>query len=230
MPSRDQEQGVVIVEREPEDLESDIRIHHRHELVARTITPCLERREHDAQILLEPLVRAEREPAHLRMQAIRADDEVELPAQTAVEGDANRGAVVLECADRVTEDQLCPAFERLVDHRGELRAHDTQVLLARFHDRGRLDGCDASPVAVDHHGVGEDVTPAAQLRHDAHALSHVEPGSPEVDQVAAGAQLGSVFDDRDLVTGPEQPVGEGRPGDPRSRNEHSHDAPFLERD
>ena len=47
--------------------------------------------------------------------------------------------------------------------------------------------------------ASKHVTAAPQLGNDAHPLRHIESGTPEIDQVAALAKLGRLFDQRDLV-------------------------------
>ena len=94
--------------------------------------------------------------------------------------------------------------------------------LRRPHDRGRLERGDTVPVAVDGARLGEHVTAAPQFRDDAHPLSHVEAGAPEIDQVATSAEFGRPLDQRRLVPCPEQPVRERRAGDSRTHDQDLH--------
>ena len=71
--------------------------------------------------------------------------------------------------------------------------------------------------ASSHH-----VATAPQLGNDAHPLGHVEPGAPEVDQIATAAQLRRPLDQRDLVPSPQQPVRQGRAGDPGTHDQDLH--------
>jgi hypothetical protein len=67
------------------------------------------------------------------------------------------------------------------------------------------------------------MSPTPELGDDAHPFGHIEAGTPEVDQVPASASFGRVLDERGLVPGAEQPVGQRRSRDSRADDEHLHD-------
>ena len=63
--NREKEQCDIVTEGESDRLETDFGMHHGDEFVARAVSLGFEGRDHDTQVLLEGLVRAESQLPHL---------------------------------------------------------------------------------------------------------------------------------------------------------------------
>src|SRR5690242_6792367 len=64
------------------------------------------------------------------------------------------------------------------------------------------------------------VADAVDLRNQSHALGNVVSEPPEVDDIAAGAQMGRALDQRRLKAGGPEPERKRRPGDSCSRDQY----------
>ncbi len=69
---------------------------------------------------LELLLRPENQPAHRRMQPIRADDQIAVARGAALEGDVDALLARLDAGDAVAEDGLDLALDLPIDRRGEV--------------------------------------------------------------------------------------------------------------
>ena len=79
----EQEQRAIVMQGEAPDHPPRLAVHHVDVRVARPIAGDLERRDAIAEMLFELMLRSERQRANGRMQAIRADHQIE-PALAAV--------------------------------------------------------------------------------------------------------------------------------------------------
>lgn len=191
---REDHHGDVVAQRDPHRLEADLGVHHGDEFVARAVAGDVEHRDDDVLVALELLVRAEHQPADPGVQSVRSHDEIEVAGLPVLEGDPDSIPVVVESLHSVAQNQLGAALQCTVDGRGQIGPGDADVPLGRPHDRGRLHRGDPATAAVDGPCLTHDVPAPTQLGDDPHPMGHVEPGSPEVDQVATAAQLRRVLD------------------------------------
>lgn len=76
------------------------------ELVARPVALDIERRDLQAEVFLELLFGPEDEPAHLGMQSVGPNDEIELPCYPALEGNMDSASGVLDGVYRLAENEL----------------------------------------------------------------------------------------------------------------------------
>ena len=97
-------------------------VHHIHVLVARTVTPDLERRDHVAELLLEPVLRSEGEPANVRMQTIGADHQVEPALAGMFEVNLHAVRLLLKADDLVVENDFRRAVDLLEQQPGQVAA------------------------------------------------------------------------------------------------------------
>ena len=131
MSHREQEQGVWSSRSDSRTAwKPDLGVHHGDQLVARAVSLRLESRDHDAQILLERLVRAEGQPPYPRVQTVGTHDQIEVTGAPALELDPDPLSVVRERLHGVVQDQLSPAVERVVDHRSQIGPGDAHIPLA----------------------------------------------------------------------------------------------------
>src|SRR6185437_15927728 len=131
------------------------------------------------------------------MQSIGSDDQVEVADGAALQRDPYPSAVVVERAHAVAEDRLDAAAERVVDGGRELAARDTHVAPARAsHEQLRIEGGDTMSVVADLPHLAHVIAAPDDLGRDAHAIGHVEPGAPEIDDVPAAARLRRALDER----------------------------------
>jgi hypothetical protein len=154
------------------------------------------------------------------VQSVGADDQVEVADHAAVERHAYAIALVVERANAVSKHCLDPTAECAEDNRRELAARDAHVPpVGPAHEQLRIERRDALSVGVDLPDLAQVISAAQYLGHDAHAVGHIEAGTPEVDEIAALAKCRSVLDERRLVAGVLQPVSERRTGDARADDE-----------
>lgn len=168
-----------------------------------------EARENASEVVVERLLRAEDQPARVRVQSVRADHQVEGAAHAAVEDDVHGVPVVVERRDRVVEEELDPVPQRGVEHVGQITAPDLEIDPRR--SPGQLLGLqrtDRLPRGV-HEGdpLTVDVR-LAQRRKQAHAGHGLASRTAYVDGVAAPADGGGLLDDGDLEAVPVEPVRE----------------------
>ena len=97
---------------------ADLGVHYRDRLVPRAIPCHVEDGDGDAEVPLELLIPPERQPPYPRVQAVRADDEVEVAWRAVLELDHYPVAVVVQRTHRVAEDRLHLAVGGVVDGPG----------------------------------------------------------------------------------------------------------------
>nr|BFE81518.1 hypothetical protein GCM10020093_041190 [Planobispora longispora] len=88
-----------------------------------------EDRQVGAQVVEEPLLLAEDEPAHVRVQSVGAHHEVELPGRAAVEAGQDAVPVLPQRGDGVAEDVLDVVARELVHHPDEVLAQQLDVVV-----------------------------------------------------------------------------------------------------
>ena len=84
----------------------------------------------DSHVADEVGFRAERHPAHRRVQPVGADHQVEPAGLGAVEGDADPVLVLVQGDDRVVEQELGVVPTRLVQDRREVAARQFHLAAA----------------------------------------------------------------------------------------------------
>jgi hypothetical protein len=160
------------------------------------------------------------------VQPVGPDDEVERARGRPEEGHVDAGSGLGERGDRVVEDVLGRRGGALVHDPGQVAADDLDL------PAGELAGHDGERAAggVDHPAVPAVRPGRPDVVEDAHPVEDRAVGlALEVDGLAAGAQRGSLLDDRDVEAVPGEPVGEGGAGDARAGDQdaralHVHDA------
>ncbi len=113
--------------------------------------------------------------------------------------------------DAVAEDRFDLVFDGAVHRGGQVAAGQADQLVAE-HAAEDIDvhvGLDLAAGADGAHHL--NLVPGGTDRvFDAHAFGHLVADAPEVDHVAAGAELRRLLDHRRVVAGAVQPVGERR--------------------
>src|SRR5581483_10741196 len=148
----------------------------------------------------EPLLGSEYQPAHLRVQPVGSDDQVEVTRVAAVECDTHASAVIVERANAVPEDRIDLAAERAIDDGGQLAACNAHVTATRSaHEQLGIQRGDALSVFADLPDLAEVIPATQDVRRDAHPGGQGEPRPPEVHDVPAAPKFGGSFDERGLV-------------------------------
>jgi hypothetical protein len=134
------------------------------------------------------------------VEAVGAHDEIEGAVPTAREVHPNVLFLVDDRVHGVVEDQFGVTVEGREDHRRQRRSRDADVTTGPAEDRPGPDARHTATVAIDGTGLHERIPTPAQLGDDAHPFGHVEPGAPEVHNVAAAAQCRGLLDEGHLVS------------------------------
>jgi hypothetical protein len=175
----------------------------------------------EAHVLDEVGFRPERQPTHRRVQPVGAEHQVEPARLGAVEGDAHPVLVLIQGDDGVVEQELGVVPTRLVQDRGEVAARQLHLAAAgRLLQGPQVDPSDAPARGVDEAHAGHVRAGLADAWHDPHPLGHVHGRPSDVHRTAAGPQRPRAFDDGGMESVPRQPVGQGRPGDAGSGDQH----------
>ena len=107
----EQEQRPIVVQRKAPEHPSRLSIHQIHVFVARTVTSDLERRDHVAEMLLEPILRPECKPANVRMQSIGADHQIEPALACMFELNLHTVCPLLKADDLIVENDFRRVFD-----------------------------------------------------------------------------------------------------------------------
>ncbi|CKV54633.1 Uncharacterised protein [Mycobacterium tuberculosis] len=224
----EQEHGAVAAQREPRQLSVDGVVEDIAALVAGPVAVDHAGRDLAAQVVLEIPLRPEDQPAHVGVQSVGTDDQVEIARGGPFEGEPDAVAVLVDGGDAVVEDRFHLVFDRRVDRGGEIAARQAGEVVADhaakdvdaqvgFDLAGGTDGADVFHV----------VTRRCDLVRDAHSFGHLVADAPEVDHVAAGAELRRPLDHCRGVAGALQPVGERRSCHAGTANRYFHTAIVL---
>jgi hypothetical protein len=93
------------------------------------------------------------------VQAIRADDQVEVTDLSTVEGHADAIAVVRDCANAVAENRLDVIAERAVDDGGQLASGDADVAATGpANEQLGIESGDAPAILGDLPDLGEAIS------------------------------------------------------------------------
>src|SRR5690606_13139175 len=183
------EHGAITAQRETPYLPPGHVVGHVDQLVARPVAFHHAGRDPAAEVMLVVALGPEREAAHVRVQAVRADHQVEVALVAAFEAHAHAGVVRLQRCDAVAEARLHPVADRVVHDRGKVAARQAGEGAAReFVEAFGADFGLYLPVTPD---CAQGVHLVPRLLHralDAHAPRDAIAGTPEVDHVAAGAE------------------------------------------
>ena len=115
--------------------------------------------------------------------------------------------------DAVAEDRFDVVFDGRVDRGGQVAAGQAGQVLAE-HAAEDVNAHVSFDLAAGADGAKQfNLVPGGTDRvFDAHAFGHLVADAPEVDHVAAGAELRRLLDHRRVVAGAVQPVRERRTG------------------
>ncbi len=162
------------------------------------------------------------------MQPIRPDDQLYLAGSGMVKANPHAVAAVVNRGDGVAKDCLHPAGQRAVNGSAKVgAAHAGEAVAGQAPEDGGREAA-ALPALRVHIAHLIDLVAAFQnLGQQAHLLGDVVADAPEVNDVAAAAQLRRLLDEQHLVAGFEQPVGEGWTGDAGSINGDFHEVLLL---
>ena len=173
--------------------------------------------------MLEVRLRPEDETTHVRVQSVGTDDEVEVAGLLMLEGDMDAIAALVDGGDAVAEDRFDVVLDSGVDCGRQVAACQAGEVMADQASKN-VDSQIRFDLAARPHGADtlHFVTGVEDLRLDSDALRHLVPDAPEVDHVAAGAELRCLFDQCRGVTGAVQPMRERHAGHTRAADGDSH--------
>jgi hypothetical protein len=165
---------------------------------------------------------AEDQPAHVGVQPVGADDQVEAPRWAELEADLDPVAILVQGPDRVAEAVVDVVAGGLVEDGGELAAHDLHVPVRDPGDQPadvHLDGPAARALHHDQLGLGPG---GLHLAQDPHPLGDVNRRAEQVDGMPAqsGPQGRGLLDDGWGEAIPVQPPGQGGPGHAGPGHQH----------
>nr|WP_238165304.1 hypothetical protein [Kribbella sp. VKM Ac-2527] len=158
------------------------------------------------------LLGTEGECAHVRVQSVGADHQVEPARPTAFENHLYAVFVLLERRDRVVEEVLHVGPRRGVQDLDEVTAEELELTAERL-GCCRGDG-PAGLVDVDHAAHAGGACPGGG--EQAHPVEHRQGRAAEVDRVTAGPGRRGSFDDGRGEAEPPQPVGQRWAGHART--------------
>ena len=186
-----------------------------------------ERRDPGAERAQEPLLRAEAERAHPRMQAVGADDEVAFHRGPVLQHGAHAVPRRFERGDGRAEAHLRRHSHALVQHALDVAAHEAEPPPADVAvQRPAADREAFAPCPVHVGEARRDVVGGPERLRDPHPLRGVVARIGKAQRVATVAEARRAFeDDRDkspLV----QAKRQGQAGDARARDENPHAVPF----
>ncbi len=124
------------------------------------------------------------------MQPVRADDQIDFARGGMIEADPHTVALILDPRHGVAKDRLDPSVQRAVDRRRKVGAPQAREA-AVGHAAENIDRETAAPAAapVDVAHFLHLVTQLSDSGDQAHLLGDVVADPPEVDGVAAAAEL-----------------------------------------
>ena len=153
------------------------------------------------------------------METVRADHQVEATVVRAFEGHAHAIGLVVQCDDRIAEQDLGGALDLAEDQPREIAPREGHEASAgQLVEDPRPEPGDATSAIVNDAQLAHVIADAIDLGEQPHPLRDVVAEPPEVNGVAAGAQRGAL-DERRREAMALQPVGERRAGDPDARDE-----------
>ena len=166
------------------------------------------------EVVRVPGLGSESQRPHCRVQAVGADDHVEVPRWRIAEGQRDAVGLIVQRGDGVGKQCLHVIFDCPVDRLGDVAArHGGIAIMSCSSDRFDAEARSGTTVRSDRAHLAYLVADLADIGLDPHLLGDVVAQSPEVDDVAAGAEARGRLNESHLVAGPVHPVGEGRPGD-----------------
>ncbi len=159
---------------------------------------------------------AEHQIANCRMQAVGADDHVEVTRRCVPEPDGDAVRLIVDVRDGVGVDRFDVVLDCSVDRRREIATGQAgKALVGRPPHRVDSEGGPGPAVGADRADLLNLVAQLSDIRVDPHLLGDGVAQSPEVDDIAAGAELRCLLDQRHLVARTTHPVGESRSSDTR---------------
>jgi hypothetical protein len=154
------------------------------------------------------------------VHAVRADNDVVMPALSALEADVDAGAVVLDRFDRIVETITdCTVPGQRVEERRQRAA--LQFDIPRLVGGQVVDGNRPNrlPCGINEsHGAGADMR-RLHGRQQPHPLDHVDSGAADVDGIAAAAHGGRALHHRYLEAVAVEPIGQRGARNARTRNQ-----------
>ena len=204
----EQEHGPVITHRKPGKLLAHLGVHDIDQFISRPVAVNLKCGGFIPEKALDPIFRPERQLTHTRMQAVGADHEIEFALDSACEVHSHAGTPLRHAFDTVGENCLDPAFDPIEDRFGEIASRKTYVSAGRGPSKngGRKSRYTFSGSIHYLHFLDAISLPSNFLQK-VHSVSNIEPGAPEIDNVAARTQSGGLLDDGGLESEMIEPVG-----------------------
>lgn len=176
-------------------------------------------REVQPKVLDELLLGPESQAPHRRMQAVGADDEVELPGRTAVECHLDAGLGLSQCRDGVVVEILSVVARSGRKNGRQVAARDLDPVPAELSG----DPPDLTAVVVDRHQSFHVGGGRPDRLETLHLLDDREGRSAHVDRATTGRLTTRPLDDGDLEALPREEVGERRSGDAGADDEYRAD-------
>jgi len=156
------------------------------------------------------------------VEAVGADDEVEVFFRAVGGSDAGAVGVLFDVVDGAAEACL-DALAGVEDGGGDVASGDAEELIVEeFSDRLGVHGGDGSTLGVDKAEFVDHVALLAEGGDEAHAFGDLEADTPEVDDVAAGAEFRGDFEEDGVVAVVAEPPGEGGSCDAGAVDGDSH--------
>ncbi len=178
--------------------------------------PERQRADVDAEVVDEPFLGAERQAAGRRVQAVRADHQVETARGGALEGHVHAARVGRHLGDGVVEDELGVVPGGVVHDRGQVGPGD--LVLAGGHPHPGA----VAATTVDETHRGDAGGGRPELGRDAHVGDDRQRGAADVDRVAAGPLPAGALHDGGPESGTGQPVRQGGAGHAGAGDQDSH--------
>jgi hypothetical protein len=175
---------------------------------------------------IEGRVGAEGQPSDPRVKAVGPHDQIHFAPGASGEAEMDTTAVIVQGLDRVAEERLDASVERFVDRGGEVGPEEAGEAAVRK----AIEYIDREPASsptppIDETHLPHLIPSSPDARDQSHPVRDVVTDTPEVDDVAAGAQARCFLDQEDLVPGPREPVCESRPGDAGAADGNPHGSP-----
>ena len=171
--------------REAREHSSRFAVDDKYLLVARAISASLERRDHMAEPIFEPILRTERETPNGGVKPVGADRQVETQLRGMPESNIIAIRVLFESDDFIAENGFDVPLDLLVKQRRKIAAPDGDVTPSAYLSKHPGSKAGQSPAAVVNDAQSTHVIAVPlNFRYQPHALGDVVAESPEIDDVA----------------------------------------------
>jgi hypothetical protein len=218
-----QEQGTIVAHGKAHHLLPYFRVHDINQFISWLIAFGFESRHITTQVVFKMALRAKDELANPRVKSVSADNEIEVTRSSALESYMHCALRLINPADAIAENRFNFALNFVEDGRRKVTAAKANEAAVRCLNQqvGREPG-DPLAASVDNPYLLNPVSLANDFRKQTHAVSDVETGAPEIDNIATRPQLGRPFHDRGRQSVMVEPVGESRSSDPSTHDQDFH--------